>query len=112
MNVTEFLASSEKVSGIVTRLKSSPTDLMSKAPEIQFETIEGQKVVYQMRVYSRPPDYKVGEAVTVFYDDSGDKIRAKVDGFFSLWGMPTVLLLISVGFSFLGGIFCYLIRNN
>lgn len=112
IDAQEFLDNSEKTSAKVVRLRSSPTDLMSKAPVIQFKTSSGKKITYETNVYSRPPDYEVGDIVTVFYISGDGKVRAKIDGFFSLWGVQVILFIIGSTFALLGAVSAWSIRSN
>lgn len=47
--------------------------------------------------YSRPPDYEVGEAVTVVYEKDAPQ-KARIKSHFQMWGIEETLALIGAFF--------------
>lgn len=97
-NTEDFLKSSQLANGTVVELVSSTSDEGSTLyrPTIEFVTDEGKTIQFTSDVSSNPPTYKMGEVVEVYYQIDMPQ-RAKVNGFFSLWGGH--LIMGGIGFS-------------
>jgi hypothetical protein len=68
--------------GVVVALdESSGSDGSTYAPVVRFSTSNGQRVEFTTSYYSSPPDYEVGESVTVIYrPEQPEKAVIKGDG--------------------------------
>lgn len=104
-NTQDFLKSSQIARGTVVELVSSTSDNGSTLyrPTIEFLTDKGSTIQFTSDVSSNPPSYKKGEVVEVYYQKDMPQ-RAKVKGFFSLWGGHLIMggmgfTLFMVGFS-------------
>ncbi len=84
-----------RTTGTVVELVGS----RSLAPVVEYQTAEGERRTYMSDVYSSPPAYDVGEAVTLWYDPK-DPHEVVLSGL-SRWFLPMLM-----GFFFLvfGGI--------
>ncbi len=92
-----FVDHSVKSIGKITDIRESVSDGTTYYyPTYTFTDASGASHTVHSSAGSNPPDYSVGDAVEILYvQDSPTK--AKINSFFSLWGLPTVL-------SILGGI--------
>jgi hypothetical protein len=107
-NTRSFLADAVSAQGVVLELvgrssSDSSGTSYTYAPMVQFETTEGRAVTFVSSTSSNPPSYRVGETVEVLYP-ADEPERARLHGWFSLWGaaailggMGTVFSTISVG---------------
>jgi len=69
----------------------------SYRPVVEYRDSEGRTRTYHSSTGSNPPNYEVGERVTIIYQRD-NPTRAVIDGFFDRWFLPVFLF----GF---GGIF-------
>jgi hypothetical protein len=69
-------------------------------PVVEFE-VNQTRITFVSNSGTNPPAYSVNERVDVLYDPS-DPNRAKLNGFFSLWGAAAICLLIGGVFSSVG----------
>lgn len=109
-----------RVEGIVTRLigvragqeyvvarteegvKIEPKSLYR--PQIRFRTESGRTIDFVGRVASRPPRYKVGEWVSIFYNPH-NPTEAHLNGFMEIWFVTLMLVffvLFMIGMGLLG----------
>lgn len=97
-NTGDFLKSSQVANGTVIELVSSTSDNSSTLyrPTIEFLTDEGKSIQFTSDVSSNPPSYSKGETVEIYYQTDSPQ-RAKIKGFFSLWGGH--LIMGGIGFS-------------
>jgi len=66
-------------------------------PRVRFRTAAGETIDFESSTSSNPPSYEVGEAVRVLHAP-GDPRNARIDSFFSLWGMSIVFGAIGMAF--------------
>ncbi|SFO30927.1 Protein of unknown function [Variovorax sp. PDC80] len=66
-------------------------------PRVRFRTAAGETIDFESSTSSNPPSYEVGEAVRVLHAP-GNPRNARIDSFFSLWGMPIVFGAIGTAF--------------
>ncbi|MFC6633346.1 DUF3592 domain-containing protein [Microbulbifer taiwanensis] len=103
-NTRDFLKTAITTDGTVVALvPSRSSNSVTYAPVIQFQDKTGRLVEFMSSSSSNPPSYDEGEKVEVFYQASAPE-SARINGFFSLWGLPTILgglgiLFFLVGFS-------------
>lgn len=103
-----FLEKAVLGEGIVVELvQSQSSDSTTYAPIVHFTTEDGRKIEFVSSCSSNPPAYSIGQKVSVRYDRTHPE-KAKIDGFFSLWGGPLILLILGMGFSLFGvGFFAF-----
>jgi Protein of unknown function (DUF3592) len=99
-----FIQNAAKVIGKVVDMESLPKIRSHDqyAPVVEFETESKEKIVLKTQVFDYPPNFKVGEEVTVFYQSSNPQY-AKISHFRHLWFWSAVwggigLFFLIVGF--------------
>jgi hypothetical protein len=93
-----FTQNAEWVVGKVIDFQEKRSDQnYTYAPIVSFETTNNDVIKFISSTSSNPPSYKVGEIVNVLYIPSNPH-KAKIDSFFSLWGIS--LIFFSLGFVF------------
>lgn len=103
-NTQAFLKSALTADGTVVELvRSRSSDSDTYRPVVKFLTQDGSTIEFTSSSGSNPPSYSRGEIVEILYQETFPE-RAKVNGFFSLWGAPTILgglgsVFFLVGFS-------------
>ena len=70
-------------------------------PRVRFRTASGQEFIMDGNFGTNPPSYRRGERVQVLYDP-GDPTRFRLDGFGSLWFLPTLFGGLGVVFGSIG----------
>lgn len=101
-NTATFLDEASEVPGTVTDLiYSRSSDSSSYYPVVEFETARGQLVEFQSSSGSNPASYSVGETVSVLYKPSEPE-SARINGFFSLWGVSVILGILGGAFFLVG----------
>ncbi|QQR69684.1 MAG: DUF3592 domain-containing protein [Alphaproteobacteria bacterium] len=87
----DFLAVSVRVPGKVIQMEASHgSDSTTYRPIFEYTTKDGQTLTHRSEMSSNPPTYHRGEEVEVLYDPAYPE-KAKINGFFSLWGLPVIL---------------------
>jgi hypothetical protein len=103
-NTSAFLADALSTSGTVIDLaRSRSSDSTTYRPVVEFKTHNGERVEFTSTSGSNPPSYSKGEIVTVLYSELRPE-KARIQGFFSLWGMPAIFgglgaVFATIGFS-------------
>ncbi|MDI9246716.1 DUF3592 domain-containing protein [Marinobacter sp. CHS3-4] len=93
-----FLAEALEVPGVVTDLIYDRSgDSSVYYPIVQFKDATGQLIEFRSSSGSNPASHDRGETVSVFYT-AGEPESARINGFFSLWGVPLIV-------GSLGGVF-------
>lgn len=106
----EFLKDAVTAQGTVTELvRSKSSDSTTYRPVVEFKTADGSVVEFTSSMGSNPPSFSRGEVVEVFYEEASPE-KAKINTFFSLWGLPLIfgsvgLVFFLIGFSMV--IFAY-----
>jgi len=99
----DFLADAVTVKGEVIELvRSRSSDSDTYKPKVRFNTLAGEEITFTSNTGSNPPSYSRGEVVDVYYIE-GEPYKAKISGFFSLWGLATILGGMGVVFFGIGG---------
>lgn len=97
-STSAFLAEATKTEGTVVDLvRSQSSDSTTYRPVVHFLDQNGQAIEFISSTGSNPPSYSKGQKVEVLYRPTNPQ-DAKINGFFSLWGGPTIL-------SGVGGVF-------
>lgn len=97
-----FIARAARADGVVTELVARHSnDSDTWAPVVRFTPGGGEPVEFTSSSSSNPPSYHRGENVVVLYDPAQPQ-RARIDGFFSLWGAPLILGVLGTVFSGIG----------
>lgn len=106
-----FKDSAVKAEGEVIQLveRKSEEDGLMFSPVFSFDDLDGRSHTIYSSTSTYPPSYDVGEKVVVYYDPAHPE-RAKVDGFFSLWGGAAIAGIVSLG-NYIVGIVLLLIAR-
>jgi hypothetical protein len=103
-NTQDFLKDALQAEGTVIELvRSRSSDSTTYRPVVEFKTQSGSVIEFTSSSGSNPPSYSKGEVVSILYHESSPE-QAKINGFFSLWGLPLILgslgaVFFLVGFS-------------
>jgi hypothetical protein len=90
-NTQGFLKNALTAKGEVVKLvRSRSSDSYVYTPVVEFITQGGLTIEFISSSGSNPPSYTNGEIVEVLYQEQSPE-QAKINGFFSLWGIPTIL---------------------
>lgn len=112
-----FISSSVSTSGIVSELRASVSDgSRVYYPTIQFKNQQGETIETELNIGSNPPEYTVGEQVTILYDPNNPQ-DANTNSFLSLYFVAVVLLglggtFTTVGLGVLIGPLAYTLASN
>jgi Protein of unknown function (DUF3592) len=103
-NTSNFIEEAVEIQGTVTDLSYSRSDdSISYYPVVEFQTANGRSVEFQSSSGSNPAPYDIGESVSVLYR-VGEPISARLNGFFSLWGLPLILAIMGGVFFLIGAL--------
>ena len=86
-----LLAVAQRAEGTVIRLSPNQAQANNRgkvAPVVEFH-IEGERHEFQSWLSTSPPQFDVGEKVTVLYDPR-DPQHARIESFVTLWLFPTI----------------------
>lgn len=113
-NTQYFLKDALTAEGTVIELvRVRSSDSTTYKPVVTFKTQSGSMIEFASSTSSNPPAYSQGEIVEVLYQESSPE-KARINGFFSLWGAPVILgglgfVFFLVGF---GIIFFGILKNR
>ncbi|TGN38503.1 DUF3592 domain-containing protein [Marinobacter confluentis] len=97
-----FLVDALEVPGTVTDLVYDRSgDSSAYYPVVQFEDATGRPIEFRSSSGSNPASYNVGEKVPVLYTP-GEPESARINGFFSLWGLPLIVGILGGAFFLVG----------
>jgi len=86
-----FLAQATTTIGTVVDLEQSrSSDSTTYRPVVSFTSQKGEAIRFTSSSGSNPPSYSKGEKVEVFYLPA-EPYKAKINGFFSLWGGAVII---------------------
>jgi hypothetical protein len=88
--------------GTAASADGTVVDLAGGYPKVEFALESGEMRTFTSHVSSDPPAYDLGERVTVLYDP-GDRGDVRIQGTFSLWGVPIILGGMGAVFAGIGG---------
>ncbi len=101
-NTQSFLTTAVTSNGTVTELiRSRSSDSVTYAPVVKFKTQDGQSIEFTSSSGSNPPSYSTGETVEVLYQ-IGAPNKARINGFFDLWGGAIILAGLGAVFFIIG----------
>ena len=101
-NTQDFLKTAVTADGTVIELVSSrSSDSVTYAPVVEFQTNDGSRIEFMSSSSSNPPSYSRGETVEVLYQASSPE-KARINGFFSLWGAALIVGIIGLVFFLIG----------
>lgn len=91
MSSWSLLAVAQRTDGTVIRLVHNVQQGRNRgsvAPVVEFH-LDGQRHEFQSWLSTSPPQFDVGDKVTVLYDPN-DLQRCRIDSFVTLWLFPTI----------------------
>jgi len=106
-STAEFIDTASTAEGeVIDLVRSSSTSSSGSSgstyrPVVTYLDQHGKTVEFISTAGSNPPSYRRGERVKVFYSQDNPQ-AAKIDGFFSLWGMSMIMGLIGSVFTLFG----------
>lgn len=102
-HTASFVSRASRAQGIVTAMvpQRSTDNSISYRPIVRFQHGE-QQIQFSESVSSNPPAYDVGQSVPVLYLES-NPYDAKIDSFWSLWFLTTLLSAMGTIFLAVGG---------
>ncbi|WP_215398526.1 DUF3592 domain-containing protein [Rheinheimera oceanensis] len=108
-STSSFLKEAAVADGMVVELLASRSDnSITYRPVVQFMSEQGQLIEFVSATGSNPASYSQGEQVEVLYLPTRPS-DAKINGFFSLWGVAIILAAIGAVFFIIGvGIIAFL----
>src|SRR5215831_12083326 len=90
-NVRAFVSRATVAPGMVVDLLPSRSDNSTTwRPVVRFTSADRQNIEFTSSTSSNPPSYSKGEKVEVLYAPANPR-DAKINGFFSLWGGPSIV---------------------
>ena len=113
ITTSNFIESAIIGDGVVIDLvESLSDDSVTYAPVVRFSDSKDKGYEFKSSVSSNPPSYQIGEYVEVLYLELNPN-EARINGFFSLWGLAIILAFFGVVFSSIGfGILGFGILKN
>lgn len=101
-STVQFLDSAATAQGQVVELEAHrDSDGTTYFPQVVFRSLDGQSHRFTSSSGANPPSYHTGEQVEVLYrPERPDK--ARINGFFSLWGASLILAIMGLCFSAIG----------
>ncbi|SFW60341.1 DUF3592 domain-containing protein [Cellulophaga fucicola] len=99
-STSDFIEKSVETQGTVielleSRSKSSSDNSIMYKPLVAFTDAKGTEVEFASSTSSNPPSYSVNEKVDVIYNPESPN-KAKIKGFFSLWGGAMILGILGL----------------
>lgn len=92
-----FVSTALRTTGTITELRERTEKEhggIAYAPIYKFRDAAGAEHSVASNLYSAPPLHRVGDTVQVLYHPT-DPVNARIDGYWYLWGIPTVTGLLS-----------------
>ncbi|MBX7172314.1 MAG: DUF3592 domain-containing protein [Pyrinomonadaceae bacterium] len=96
-----FLRSAEQTEGKIVRFIESKNNdrLTMYLPVFDYQPALGKTYRQKAEVASNPPEYKIGEAVTILFMKKSPQ-NSRLKSFSELWLITAVLLLFGAAFTF------------
>ncbi|WP_206613484.1 DUF3592 domain-containing protein [Parahaliea mediterranea] len=103
LNTQDFIAHATRAEGeVIDLVRSRSSDSTTYRPVVTFTSADGRKVEFTSSSGSNPPSFHRGEKVTVLYRPETPE-RARIESFFSLWGLALILGGMGTIFTLVGG---------
>lgn len=101
LNNILFTLRSEKTTGIVTGYESkrSSKNGTTHAETVEFQAPDGKTIQFTEKLYRTVFIISTGRTVNVLYNPE-DPTQARINSFITLYSIPTILLVISLGVIF------------
>ena len=108
-----FVHSAERATGVVVELRPVREEhgQVGYAPVFHFTSGDSKSIEVKSDLSSSPPEYTVGQRVTVLYDPKTPE-SAFIDSFWDVWGLPTVVVSLSALSFCVGAAFYYEERKS
>ena len=108
-STTKFLETANTTDGTVIKLLQETDEKNSTTyrPVFEFTDESGKDHVIESGTSSNPPAFKKGETVEILYDPSSPE-DAKINSFFSLWGISLVFGIVGGSFLAFGAVFLFI----
>ncbi len=105
--IAEFVSNSNEVEGIVVEVVGERGKAMR--PVVEWVDHTGETRTHYSNVGSSPPDFFVGERVSILYDPYDPKypVRAKINSTGQLWAVAMLLFIIGMIFCLAASITWY-----
>lgn len=98
----QFLSSALTTDGkVIELIRSRSQDSVTYRPVVQFVARDGSNIEFSSNSGSNPPSYSRGQTVEVLYREDAPE-KAKINSFFSLWGLPVILGSLGAVFVLIG----------
>lgn len=102
-STSSFIDRAVETEGVVVDLiLSRSSDSSAYYPVVVFQDSNGREVEFQSNSGSNPAPYNRGERISVLYETSAPE-RARINGFFSLWGAAMIVGGLGLAFALVGG---------
>lgn len=116
LHIRQFVAVAQRTDGTVVDLElmrrhSSQSSSTTWAPRVQFSTPDGQSHQFISTSGSNPPSYSRGEHVGVLFEPDHPE-NARIDSFFSLWGVGVIFGAIGLVFLAIGAAMMLILRKG
>lgn len=87
-----FTRIAQRTSGTVIEMlaQTDKDGSTTYAPTFRFQDATGSPHTVSSALFSSPPEFHVGDAVTVLYRSDAPQ-DAKIDSYWQVWGLPTLL---------------------
>jgi hypothetical protein len=99
LHTWHFTRVAQRTSGTVTEMRQQTdkdSGSISYSPTFRFQDAAGVQHTVSSSFYSSPPEFHVGDSVTVLYR-SDDPQTARIDSYWQVWGLPSLLGIIGSG---------------
>ncbi len=96
LHTLHFTRVAQRTSGTVIEMREQAdkdSGSVSYAPTFRFQDASGTPHTVSSSFYSSPPEFHVGDTVTVLYR-SDDPQTARIDSYWQVWGLPSLLGII------------------
>ena len=91
-----FTRIAQRTTGTVIEMRQQTdkdSGSVSYAPTFRFQDATGMQRTVSSSLYSSPPEFHVGDSVTVLYRGD-DPQTARIDSYWQVWGLPSLLGII------------------
>ena len=96
LHTWHFTRIAQRTSGAVIEMRQQTdkdSGSVSYAPTFRFQDATGAQHTVSSSFYSSPPEFHVGDSVTVLYRGD-DPQTARIDSYWQVWGLPSLLGII------------------